>query len=40
MLDVMYAKAPYTVTAARDAHPPDRVRADPDDARLELKPLD
>ena len=33
ILDVMYAKAPYTVDAAGHAHPPDRVGADPDHAR-------
>ena len=33
ILDVMYAKAPYTVLAAGDAHPSDRVGADPDHPR-------
>ena len=33
ILDVMSAKAPYTTTAADHAHPPDRLRADPDHAR-------
>ena len=33
LLEVMYAKAPYTTIAARDAHSPDGDRADPDPAR-------
>ena len=32
VLDQMYAKAPYTVMRARDAHPSDRDRAAADDA--------
>ena len=33
ILDVMYAKAPYTRAAARRAHPSDGLGADPDHAR-------
>ena len=38
ILDVMYAKAPYTRHPAGDAHPPDRVGAPPDDARRPAPP--
>jgi hypothetical protein len=32
MIDMMYAKAPYTVISAGGAHPPDGVGVDPDHA--------
>ena len=39
LLDLMYAKAPYTVDPAGDAHPPDRHGADPDGMFEDLQPL-